>query len=139
MKQHTHWLRDHINAIPSLTGRVYLTGEVPQGAATPFVVVHPSDGSDEQDRLTGPSGLMQPRFTIHTVGRVYDEVATFAGRIKAALTPDGFGIVPTIPGEKSHRVWWDSPVAIQRDTDTTPARLYHVAECGFASQKTSQP
>lgn len=139
MKQHTYWLRDTINAIPVLAGRVHIFGEVPDGTTTPYVVIHPSDGTDEQHRLTGPAGLMNPRFIVHTVGRQYAEVADLAGMIKDALVPGGFGVVPQILGEKAHRVWYDSPASIQRDTDTNPPRLFHVAECGFPSQKTSQP
>jgi hypothetical protein len=136
-KQHTYWLRDTIGAVPQLTGRVYVFGDVPSSVGTPYVVIHPADGVDEQDRLTGPSSLMNPRFTVHTVGLRYAEVADLSGLIKDQLIENGFGVVPVIVGERSHRVWYESPMSIQRDDDTSPPRLYHVAECGFASQYVS--
>lgn len=138
MKQHDYWLRDRIAEIPLLIGRVHLV-KLPDGLdwrdAVPYVLISPSDGTDEQHRLSGPAGLMHPRYVLHTVGLEYAEVRDQAAMVKDKLIVDGFGVVPTIEGEKSHRLWYDSPTAIQRDTDTTPARLYHVAECGFPTQR----
>lgn len=143
MKQHAYWLRDRVKAVPLLAsarpdplGRVHLV-DVPDGATLPYVLITPSDGTDEQIGLTGPSGLMQPRFVVHSVGSTYAEVADLSGAIKDDLVPSGRGVTPQIPGEKSHRLWYDSPLPIQKDDDTSPPRLYHVAECGFPSQRVS--
>lgn len=134
MKAHTFWLRDRIATVAQFTG-VYVA-LAPMDARPPFVVIHPQDGTDATDRLTGPLNLMNPRFTVHTVSHDFEATQDLAELIKAQLVgADGFGVVPDVPGEYAHRLWYHVPIAIQVDRDVSPPYVYHVAECGWVAQK----
>jgi hypothetical protein len=141
VKADDYWVRSRIQAVGLFTRVEFV--RLPDGVdwttATPYVIIHPSDGRDEQHRMTGPSGLMNPRFTVINVGTSYAEVKDQAALIKAQFHTDGFGVIPDIPGRKSLRVWWNAVGAIQTDEDVTPARFFHVAECGYPTQLSSQP
>lgn len=142
MKQHTAWLKAQLELVPGLVGKVFVTKtsfpeSVPVSSRVPYVVIHPADGEDDSDRLTGPSVHMHPRFTIHTVATDANAAADVAADIKSQLIVGGFGVVPDIPGEWPQRLWWAVPTPIQTDRDTTPWLVFHVAECGFASQTLS--
>ena len=136
MRKHTDWLEAALQQIPALTGRVYVSLAVnATGVAVkpPYAVIHPSDGSDQSDRLAGPAVVQHPRWVIHSAGLTYKQAQDAAEAIKAKLIVGGLGIIPTISGEQAERFWYESPQPIQTDTDASPPYLYHTAEVGFKS------
>lgn len=131
-RAHTAWLLARIRTLPDIP--VFeTTNEQPDKTLTPYVVVHPASGVDDQRRYTGPRLTQNPRFTIHSVGEDADQAAALGEMIKSLLVVNGFGVIPTITGERSERFWWDSPTPVQVDKDINPWVVYHVAECGFSS------
>jgi hypothetical protein len=139
-RNHTAWLLAQLQTIPILSNQVFVTKAVypaPNQATrvvVPYAVIHPADGIDEQARHSGPNTIINPRFTIHAVGLTADHSRAIAEKIKAVLVVAGFGIIPTISGERPRRLWYHSPLPIQVDSDITPEVFFHVAEVGFASE-----
>lgn len=132
MKQHTDALVALLKTVPAFASKTFVT-MVPAGTTPtlPYLLVHPSDGTDSQERVTGPRITRHPRFTLHTVGSSYDQVAAGAKQIKDKLIVSGRGVTLTVTGEVCQPVWYESPVPIQIDADVTPPLIYHVAEVGF--------
>ena len=132
MKAHTDALVALLKTIPAFATKTYVT-MVPNGTTPtlPYLLVHPADGVDTQERVTGPRITRHPRFTIHTVGSSYDQVSAGAKFVKDKLIQSGRGVTLTIAGEVCQPVWYESPIPIQVDSDVPPPLVYHVAECGF--------
>lgn len=138
MKIHTDAVLAKIREITALTSKTY-AAVVPKDSngnlpARPFVVVYPADGIDTQERFTGPRRTQHPRFTLHIVGSSYDNVATVTALVKAKFVTGGFGFAPTVAGEYTTALTWDSPVPIQVDTDVVPPVPYQVIELGFTAE-----
>ena len=136
MRVHTAWLEAAIEAVPALALAVYVTiAENRDGSPVevPYVVIHPMDGQDDTDRLTGPNATQNPRFTVHSIGLTYEQAAWAAEQVKAVVMVNGLGVVPTVSGERSERVWYSVPQPVQTDKTVTPNLLYHTAECGWES------
>lgn len=137
MKQHTDWVKAQLQSIPALAAKTFVLDARKDGAGdfpkAPFVVIHPVDGIDTDERYTGPALTQHPRFTLHIVGSSYDNVAVVAALVKPLFTVDGLGVIPVIPDERPRRVWWHSPLPIQLDRDVTPPIPYQVVEIGFTS------
>ncbi len=104
--------------------------------AAPYVVIHPSDGEDSQERLTGPRGTQHPDFTFHIVGSSYDNAQTVTELIKGKFVVSGFGVFLTVAGEYTTRCRWAMPTPTQVDNSLTPPLIYNVAELGFDSTPT---
>jgi hypothetical protein len=121
-----------LKTIPAFASKTFVT-MVPEGTkpTLPYLIVHPADGSDSQERVTGPRVTHHPRFTLHTVGGSYAQVAAGAKQVKDKLVVSGRGVTLAITGEVCQPCWYESPIPIQIDTDVTPALVYHVAEVGF--------
>ena len=132
MKIHTDALQTLIGVSPKSFVSI-----VPSNTPLPYVLIHPADGADDTDRQGAPSLTQNPRFTLHSVGATYEQCAWAAEKVKAALVVNGLGVVPTVTGERSGRVWYSVPQPIQQDTDASPTYLYHTAECGFSSTPTA--
>lgn len=139
MRKHTAWLVSTIQSFPALSTKTFVMvarNPAPNAAVKvlpPYVVVHPTDGVDDTDRLTGPSVTKRPRWVIHSVGVDAEQAAWAAEQVKNRLIIGGLGVVPVIEGERPGALWYSSPTPIQLDTDVTPALCFHVAECGFTS------
>lgn len=134
MIQHTDALVALLKTIPAFASKTFVT-MVPEGTkpTLPYLIVHPSDGTDSVERTTGPAVTQHPRFTLHTVGSSFAQVGAGAKQVKDKLIVNGFGVVLTVTGETPGRMWYSSPLPIQPDTDVTPALVWHTAECGFDS------
>lgn len=132
MRQHTSWLKAEIQTVPALASKTFVT--LATNTSVPYVVIHPFDGVDEQSRFTGPRTEFHPRFVVHSVGSTYEQCAAIAEAVKKRLVVDGFGIVPNIPGERSHKLTYEVPTGIQVDTDVSPPLCFHVAEIGWTSE-----
>lgn len=135
MRQHTTALKALIEGAPALAGKVHVTlaDGGPGPLKLPYVVIHPSDGTDAADRFTGPKQMYRPRFTVHSVGADANQAAATAEAVKKRLIVGGFGVVPAIPGEDPKRLWYSVPMPLQVDRDVSPPLVFHVAECGFES------
>lgn len=138
MLVHTNVVLARIREIPALASKTYAliapkdaNGKLP---AAPFVVAHPADGIDTQERFTGPRSTQHPRFTLHVVGSSYDNVATVTALIKAKFVDaHGFGIPPVITGWACRSLVWSSPLPVQVDNDIVPPVPYQVIELGFTA------
>lgn len=100
----------------------------------PYVVIHPSDGRDESDRVTGPKIIENPRFVIHSVGLSGEQAQLIGGLVKAKLVQNGLGVVMSVSGRRNRRLWYSSPLPVQVDASVVPALPFHVAECGWVSE-----
>lgn len=132
MRKHDAALVALVTSIPALTTK-FFPGITPGAVATPYAVFYAQSGRDESDRVAGPASVQSPRWTIHCVGSTQEQAQWVNEQIKAKLVVNGFGVVPTIAGEKPGRFWFDNPIPVQRDDDSTPPLFYAVAECGFSS------
>lgn len=139
MRQHTDWLRLHIESIPALEAKTFVSvvrypapreNEI---VAPPYVVIHPQDGTDELTRYSGHRATQKPVWTLHSVGVDEFQASAIAASIKNSLVIHGIGVIPVIEGENPRRVWWESPTPVQIDRDFKPPLLYHVARVGFTS------
>jgi len=140
MKSHTDWLASRIETVPALALATYVTLAVNADGSPvqlPYVVIHPADGTDDSDRLAGPSVTQHPRFTIHSVGSTYEQAVWAAEKVKAVLVVGGIGVTPAIAGERSGSFWYSVPQAVQTDNEVNPPLVYHTAECGFISTPTA--
>ena len=139
MKQHTDWLESRIEAVAALATKTFVTlvkypaPNENTPVTVPYVVIHPADGADRTDRLTGPKVVQNPRFTLHSVGATATQAAWAAKVVKDQLVINGIGVTPIIDGERCGRVWYSAPIPLQTDTDGPSALVFHVAECGFES------
>lgn len=143
MRVHTAWLKSLIETIPGAVvggrSQVFVSkAEYPEPdqkveVSYPYWVIHPADGRDTADRLTGPYVTRHPRFTIHSVALNADTAGLIAENVRNALVVNGRGVTPVITGERPRAVWYSAPIPIQVDTTKTPALVYHVAEVGFDS------
>lgn len=138
MKRHTDALVALAETVPSIAVYVTLAENTDGSPVTaPYVVIHPSDGRDDADRLSAPDTVQHPRFTVHSVGKTYQQAAWVGEHLKAVLIVGGVGVVPVVSGESAGGFWYSSPQAIQVDTDASPALIYHTSECGFSSTPTA--
>jgi len=140
MKSHTDWLASRIETVPALASATYVTLAVNADGSPislPYVVIHPADGTDDSDRLAGPSVTQHPRFTIHSVGSTYEQAVWAAEKVKGVLVVGGIGVTPAITGEYTGAVWCSSPTSVQTDNEAVPPYCYHTAEVGFESTPTA--
>jgi hypothetical protein len=99
-----------------------------------YALVHPSDGVDEQTRISGPPTTTHPRFTLHIVGSTAESVQRNVALIKAQFVVDGFVVPPLVVGRRNYDGFWSSPIPLQVDTDANPALVYQVIELGWTSE-----
>ena len=121
-----------IQQVPAVASKTFVT--TTGGPATaPYAVIHPAEGIDEATRLTGPRSTLHPRFVIHFVGTTAEQVQLLMEQAKSKVIVNGFGVHPTVAGERTGPMWWESPTPLQVDKDTTPWLVYGIVECGFSS------
>lgn len=131
-RKHDAWLKARIETVPALAAATFVT-TAPAATATPYVVLHPMDGSDDSDRFTGPSTVQHPRYVVHSVGETPEQAKWAAEQVKSKLVVAGVGVVPTIAGELAGAVSYSSPAPVQVDRDGPAVLFVHIAECGFES------
>lgn len=130
-----------IKTVPILASAVYVSlAPKPTAPATtlplPYVIVHPSEGVDEQARFTGPPTIENPEVTLHIVGASVEQTQIVTGLVRAKFQPSlaGFVIPPTVAGRRTRDAYWRSPQSIQVDRDVTPPLTYQVIELGWISE-----
>lgn len=131
-RKHTAAVKALIQQVPALASKTFVTTTGGQVSA-PYALIHPAEGVDEATRLTGPRETLHPRFVIHFVGTTAEQVQLLMEQAKAKFIVNGFGIRPTIVGERTEPFWWESPIPLQVDKDSSPWLVYGVVECGFDS------
>lgn len=136
MKNHTLAVTTAIKTVTALATKTFVSTARVAGAlpTAPYVVVHPSDGEDTQDRVTGPRSSLHPAFTLHIVGSSYDNAQTVTELVKAKFVSGGFGVKLTVAGETTKPCRWASPIPTQVDDSLTPPLIYNVIELDFESQ-----
>lgn len=102
----------------------------------PYALIHPTGGTDEQTRFSGPYATEHPEFTIHLVGGSANQVQVVTDLLKAVVKPSGLGIIPTVSGRQNQRMFWRQPIPIQTSTEVTPPMVYAVVEVGWISDPT---
>lgn len=138
MKIHTDQVETLAKSVTAFAAKTFVsvakrddvTGALPK---SPYLVIHPSDGSDQSPRLSGPAVSQRPSFIFHVVGGSYGQVSSGVSLLKEKFIPGGVGHTFVIPGWLCGRVWWKSPLPVQVDNDITPALVYQVIELGFSA------
>ncbi|MEA9983649.1 hypothetical protein [Subtercola sp. RTI3] len=135
-RTHTAWLKAQVETIPALASKTFV-GIIPEQmkVAPPYVVIHPSSGTNTATRASSGRFTKNPRWIIHSVGVTADQAALIGEKVGEVLVPGGVGVgvTPVISGELPDPIWWNSPAAIQVDKELVPWVIFHVAECGFSS------
>lgn len=153
MRHHTDWLRARLSTIPGLRTAptaapanfvkvfVVLAQFPPPNAKTvvppPYIVLHPSDGIATRPRQSGGVRRESPRWVVHSVGGNADQAAWLGERVKDAVRPGGVPVRPAIAGENTFPFWWNSPVPVDLDRDSSPPLFIHISECGFDTELTA--
>lgn len=139
-KKHTDALKAKTQEIPAFASKTFITEAKVAGSTTkpapPYIVWHPSNGVNTQERVTGPRSTKNPRFTGHVVGGDADQVQVLMDLLEAKLFPGGRGVVLTVAGEKSFPLWFEQPIPIQVQTDPQPTVVYGVVEVGWRAEAT---
>lgn len=137
MLVHTTAVKTAIQSIPALATKTYVSvaprdsaGKLP---TAPYLVIHPSDGDDSQERVTGPRLTRHPSFTLHIVGSSYDNAQTVTELVKGKFVVNGVGVKLTVVGETTKPCHWSVPIPTQVDTSLTPPLIYNAAELDFVS------
>lgn len=99
----------------------------------PYVIIHPAEGIDDTDRVTGPKSTTHPEFTLHIVGLTAASVQKATELVKAKFITAGRGITVTVSGRSNRPVYWRSPMPLQTDRDVVPWLVYAVVELGWTS------
>lgn len=132
-RKHTQALVAKSKEVSAFASKTFVT-TVPRGTEAPYLVWHPAQGSNSQDRFTGPRSTKNPRYTGHVVGVDADQVQLLMDLLEAKLAPNGQGITLSVAGENSRALWFDSPIPIQVSTDPLPELVYGVVEVGWSSE-----
>jgi len=132
---HTQALKALIEAIPAFASKTFIS-IVPAGTESPYIVLHPANGTNSQERVTGPRVTKHPRFTGHIVGVTADQTQLLTDLLEGALFPGGRGVVVSVVGESAKPLWFESPVPVQVSTDPLPQIVFQVVEVGWRSDPT---
>lgn len=136
MKADTDALRAVLEAIPGLSGKTFVGFTTPVGTkiTAPYVVIFPSPGTNTADRLTGPTQVRNPSFTLHVVGANADSTQIVVGNIATAFNADSFVTPPTVTGRRNSAGYFRCPLPIQVSDTADPPIAYAVVELGWASE-----
>lgn len=131
-RKHTQALVAKTRELAAFASKTFVT-LVPHGTEPPYIIWHPAQGENTQERVTGPRVTKHPRYTGHIVGETADQVQLLMDLLEEKLFPGGRGVVLTVAGERSFPLWFSSPLPVQVRTDPLPAIVYGVVECGWRS------
>lgn len=136
MKADTDALRAVLEAIPGLSGKTFVGFTTPVGTKiiAPYVLIFPAGGTNVADRLTGPTQVRNPAFTLHVVGANADSTQIVFDNIAAAFNADGFVTPPTVAGRRNSRGYFRCPLPIQVSDTADPPIAYAVVETGWMSE-----
>ncbi len=130
-RKHTQALVALSKTVPAFASKTFVT-RVTHGTEPPYLVWHPAQGTNTQERLSARSLTKHPRFTGHIVGETADQVQLLADLLEGVIFPNGRGVL-TVAGESVKNFWYESPLPIQVSTDPLPEVIYLVVECGWTA------
>lgn len=130
-RKHTQALVALTKTVPAFASKTFVT-TAPKGIGAPYIVWHPAQGTNTQERFTGPRATKHPRYTAHIVGETADQVQLLADLLEGVIYPGGRGVI-TVTGESVKDFWYSSPLPIQVSTDPLPEVIYLVVECGWTA------
>lgn len=109
------------------------SGKLP---TAPYVVVQPSDGTNTQDRMSGPRRVSHPRFVLHIVGSSYTNAQTVYELVRDKFIDPvtHFGIPVSVAGESCKNLTWSSVQPVQVDNDVTPPVIYASGELSWDAE-----
>ena len=131
-KKHADALKVKTQEITAFATKTYFS-IVPSGTVAPYIVWHPANGSNVQDRVTGPRSTRNPSFTGHIVGGSAEQVLVLLDLLEAKLSPNGRGIRIDVTGERGRPLNYSNPIPVQVQTDPQPTVVYGVVEVDWLS------
>lgn len=134
-KKHADALKAKTQEIPAFATKTFLT-IAPHDTPKPYIVWHAANGTNLQDRVTGPRSTKNPAFTGHVVGETAEQVLVLLDLLEAKLFPGGRGVVLNVVGERAKPLLYSCPIPVQVQTDPQPTVVYGVVEVSWLSQPT---
>jgi hypothetical protein len=134
---HTDAVEARAKTVPALATKTFVSvaprtdGVLP---TAPYLVIHPADGEDSQERVSGPRSAQNPAFTFHIVGTSYSNCQQVTELLKAKFFTAGVPIQINVTGERGRGLRWSSPQPTQVDNDMTPPLIYNVVEVSWISE-----
>lgn len=109
-------IRAHRRAVEAmLTGLNVYVSKAPSGAAMPYVVLHPDQGSTESTGFDGVTDWRTWRYITHSYGTDAEQTEWAAERVEAGLLDKR----PIVEGRICDRVRKESNVPVNRDEDSS--------------------
>lgn len=136
MKADVDAVKAALEAVPGLAGKVFVSFTTPVGTVVnpPYVLIHPSAGTDTADRLTGPNQIQNPQFTLHLVGANPESTQIVFDNVKTAFVQGGIMTPPVVAGRRNSAGYFRNPLPIQISDAVTPPMTYAVVELGWQSE-----
>lgn len=107
-------IRAHATGVKALvTGVTVYTSRAPDGATTPYVVLHPDQGRGEPTSLQGDSDWRPWRYYTTCVGSTPEQAQWAAEKVEAGL----LDVRPTVTGRSCTPIRKESSVPVTRDED----------------------
>lgn len=130
----TQAVKTLIGSVPILASKTFVT-VAPVGPLlmAPYVLIHPTLGTEEALRLTGPAVTESPSFTAHLVGEDAEQVQILHDLLKPKFVTAGFFVPPAVSGRRNSGGYWRCPIAIQYDQDLVPPLVWLPVEFGWVS------
>jgi len=135
---HTDAVEARAKTVVPLTTKTFVSvaprdadGKLP---VAPYLVIHPADGVDSQERVSGPRVAQHPMFTFHIVGSSYRNCQEVTELLKAKFFTAGVPTQINVTGERGRALRWSSPQPTQVDNDIKPPLIYNVVEVGWISE-----
>ena len=135
-KKHADALKAKTQEVPAFAVKTFLSLAVnPDGTkpSAPYIVWHPANGVNLQDRVTAPRSTKNPSFTGHVVGGSAEQVLVLLDLLEAKLFPGGRGIRIDVTGERGRPLNYSNPIPVQVQTDPQPTVVYGVVEVDWLS------
>lgn len=131
-KKHADALKLKTQEIPAFATKTFFS-IVTTGTTLPYIVWHPSNGVNLQDRVSAPRSTKNPQFTGHVVGSTAEQVLVLLDLLEAKLFPNGRGIRIDVTGEQGRPLNYSNPIPVQVQTDPQPTVVYGVVEVDWLS------
>jgi len=107
--------------------------EVRMLTAPPYVVLHPLNGADDQDRLTGPGARREPSWVLHCVGESSGAAEVVAERVDEVYRPRLRGIRVAVEGRRTKPIRRTDMAPVQEDDAVRPSIWFVPVTYSFES------
>jgi hypothetical protein len=108
-------------------------GEVRMLIEPPYVVLHPQNGPDDTDRVTGPATRRRPSWLLHCVGESSAAAEIVAGLVDARLRPRLRGIRVAVEGQNTKPIRRDDVGPVIEDDAVRPSVWFVPVTYSFES------